>query len=103
MSIMLFPEGTRSPDGKLQAFKDGAFSLAIAAQVPVLPVALHGTRECRPKGSLWFGEATAVVRVLEPISTSGLTEADVPALRDRVRLRIEQAALALSAAAAPTS
>ncbi len=85
LSVMLFPEGTRSPDGQLQAFKDGAFDLAIEAQVPVLPVVVHGTRACRPKGSLWFGDATAVARVLEPISTEGLTSVDAPALRERVR------------------
>jgi len=99
-SVMLFPEGTRSADGELQPFKDGAFNLAIEAQVPVLPVVVHGTRACRPKGSLWFGDASAVARVLEPVSTAGLTAVDVPALRERVRDRIarELAAMAPSAA-----
>lgn len=90
LSIMLFPEGTRSQDGTLGAFKDGAFKLAIEAQVPVLPVVIHGTRECRPKGSLWFGQARAVARVLEPVPTRGLTLADVAALKERVRDRISE-------------
>jgi 1-acyl-sn-glycerol-3-phosphate acyltransferase len=85
VSVMIFPEGTRSRDGRLQAFKDGAFQLAVETQVPVLPVVVSGTRECRPKGSLWFGRARAVVRVLEPISTAGLASADVSRLRDQVR------------------
>jgi len=85
VSVMVFPEGTRSPDGRLQAFKVGAFQLAIESQVPVLPVVVSGTRECRPKGSLWFGEARAVARVLSPVGTVGLTVADVPRLCDQVR------------------
>lgn len=91
VSVMLFPEGTRSPDGQLQPFKDGAFQLAIEAGVPVLPVCVHGTRACRPKGSLWFGEAKATVYVLEPIPTRGLTIADVPVLREKARHRIAEA------------
>ncbi len=88
VSVMLFPEGTRSPDGKLQAFKDGAFQLAIESQRPILPVALTGTHACRPKGSLWFGKAKAVARVLEPVPTQGLTLADLPKLKEQVRERI---------------
>lgn len=86
--VMIFPEGTRSPDGKLLPFKPGAFQLAIEAQAPILPVVLTGTHACRPKGSLWFGEAKAVVRVLEPVETAGLGPDDVAALSDRVRERI---------------
>jgi len=88
LPVMLFPEGTRSPDGELLPFKDGAFELAIEAGVPVVPVALAGTRDCRPKGSLWFGWATAKARVLQPFDTAGLTLADAPALREAVRDRI---------------
>ena len=51
VSVMLFPEGTRSPDGRLLPFKPGAFDLAIAAGAPILPIAISGTRDCRPKGS----------------------------------------------------
>jgi 1-acyl-sn-glycerol-3-phosphate acyltransferase len=91
LSVMMFPEGTRSADGTLGRFKDGAFDLAIDAGVPVLPVALTGTHECRPKGSLWFGEASAVVQVLEPIATQGMTAADLPRLRDESRERIAAA------------
>ena len=94
LPVMLFPEGTRSRDGKLQRFKDGAFQLAIDAQVPVLPIALEGTRGCRPKGSSWFGHARAKARILAPISTRGLSAGDVPRLRDLVRARIAEAAVA---------
>ena len=88
LSVMMFPEGTRSEDGTIGRFKDGAFELAIDAGVPVLPLALTGTRDCRPKGSVWFGEASAVVRVLEPLSTRGMTREDLPRLRDEARERI---------------
>jgi 1-acyl-sn-glycerol-3-phosphate acyltransferase len=86
--VMMFPEGTRSPDGRLLPFKDGAFQLAIEAGVPVLPVALAGTRSCRPKGSLWFGDARAVAHALPPIPTAGLGPEDVAALREQARTAI---------------
>lgn len=91
MPIMIFPEGTRSPDGNLLPFKDGAFHLAIAAQCPVLPVAISGTKDCRPKGSKWFGEARAAARVLAPIPTKGMTEADLPRLKELARAAIAAA------------
>lgn len=89
--VMLFPEGTRSKDGNLLPFKDGAFQLAIEMQVPILPLALAGTRDCRPKGSLWFGDARAQVRMLQPISTKGMTAADLPSLREKTRETIAEA------------
>ena len=96
-SVMIFPEGTRSPDGTLLPFKDGAFQLAIETQRPLLPMALAGTKQCRPKGSLWFGRARARVVVLPPISTTGLTLDDLPRLRDEAREQIQRAAIQLRA------
>lgn len=91
ISVMIFPEGTRSDDGGLGAFKDGAFSLAIKAQAPVLPIAIAGTRQMRPKHSRWFGRAHACAAVLPVVSTEGLGEADVPVLRERCREAISSA------------
>ncbi len=91
LSIMMFPEGTRSKDGDLLPFKAGAFSLAIEAGVPILPLAISGTRDCRPKGSKWFGKARAIVKVLAPIETTGLTTPDAQALADRTRATIADA------------
>jgi 1-acyl-sn-glycerol-3-phosphate acyltransferase len=88
VSVMIFPEGTRSKTGELGEFKDGAFRLAIEAGVPVLPLAVHGARSALRKHDWRFGYATAEVRVLEPFETAGLTLADVGDLRDRVRARI---------------
>ncbi|MEO7733037.1 MAG: lysophospholipid acyltransferase family protein [Kofleriaceae bacterium] len=91
ISVMMFPEGTRSQGGELLPFKDGAFDLAIRAGVPILPIALAGTRAMRPKHSRWFGKAHACAKILAPIATTGMTAADVGRLRDQTRAAIAQA------------
>ena len=88
VSVMMFPEGTRTHTGELGAFKDGAFRIAITEQVPVLPLAVAGSREARNKGDWRMNVTEAEVRVLEPVPTTGLTLDDVPALRDKVRTLI---------------
>ena len=85
VSVMIFPEGTRSKTGELQEFKDGAFRIAIQAQAPILPLAVLGTRTALIKHDWRFGYSHAEVRVLDPIPTEGLTKDDVPDLRDRTR------------------
>jgi len=85
LSVMVFPEGTRSQHGGLGEFKDGAFRLAIETQSPILPLALVGAREALVKGSWKMNVTHAEVRVLDTIETTGLTLDDVPALRDRTR------------------
>jgi 1-acyl-sn-glycerol-3-phosphate acyltransferase len=85
VSVMIFPEGTRSRSTELLPFKDGAFRLAIEAGVPILPLAVSGTRTALPKHSWRFGRSVAEVRVLEPVETAGLSLADVPALKANVR------------------
>ena len=91
VSVMIFAEGTRSPTDELLPFKDGAFHIAIESGVPILPIAIAGTRNCMAKHSFAFRHAHAKARVLEPISTEGLTRADLPALRDRTRATIDAA------------
>jgi 1-acyl-sn-glycerol-3-phosphate acyltransferase len=93
VSVMIFPEGTRSVDGELQPFKDGAFRLAIEAGVPILPLAVTGTRTALVKGDWRFGVSQAEVRVLEPIPTDGMTKADTERLRDQTREAIAKALL----------
>lgn len=85
VSVMIFPEGTRSATGQMLPFKDGAFRLAIESGVPVLPLVVFGTRGALPKHGWRFGRAVAEVRVLEPVETEGLSIADVPKLKERVR------------------
>jgi 1-acyl-sn-glycerol-3-phosphate acyltransferase len=85
-SVMFFPEGTRSPDGRVWSFNDGAFHLAISAGVPVLPVAVEGTRDCLPKRSWKFGPPHDILlRVLPPVETGDFAHDRVTELRDRVR------------------
>jgi 1-acyl-sn-glycerol-3-phosphate acyltransferase len=91
MSVMIFPEGTRSEDGKLLPFKPGAFKLAVETGAPVLPIAVSGSARGMPKGTPWVRPAKITVRVLEPVPTSGLKGRDVRRLRDDVRERIARA------------
>jgi 1-acyl-sn-glycerol-3-phosphate acyltransferase len=68
LSVMIFPEGTRTRDGALGVFKTGAFRVAIEAEAPILPVVLHDTAACTPaRGGIGF--ARAEVEVLPPIES----------------------------------
>jgi 1-acyl-sn-glycerol-3-phosphate acyltransferase len=88
--VLLFPEGTRSRDGRLQPFKDGAFRLAAEAGCPVIPIALSGTAEALPKHGLALRQGMrAEVRVLAPIRPED--HPTVEALRDAVRAAIAAA------------
>jgi 1-acyl-sn-glycerol-3-phosphate acyltransferase len=71
-SVILFPEGTRTSDGKLQPFKRGAFSLAVKAGVPVVPLIINGTFNILPKGSFKVRPANISVVLEKPIPTEGL-------------------------------
>ncbi|MCA9541415.1 MAG: 1-acyl-sn-glycerol-3-phosphate acyltransferase, partial [Myxococcales bacterium] len=87
--VMIFPEGTRSRTDELLPFKDGAFRLAIEHGATILPLAVAGTRAALAKHDWRFGRAKALVTVGDPISTDGLTLADVETLKARVRSQIE--------------
>jgi 1-acyl-sn-glycerol-3-phosphate acyltransferase len=96
VSVMIFPEGTRSKTAELLPFKDGAFRLAIETGVPILPLAVWGTSTALRKHDWRFGKSVAEVRVLEPVETTGLVPADVSALKARVRNMIIEARDALA-------
>ncbi len=83
--VLVYPEGKRARDGKLQEFKKGAFVMAIHSGAPILPVAVSGAYKIlRPK-TLDLQKGHIHVSVCDPIDTSGLTEADIPGLMKRVR------------------
>ena len=68
-SVILFPEGTRSLDGKLHDFKSGGMVLAIKSGVPVVPVGISGTYEILPKGKLLAKPGQVTIRVGQPVET----------------------------------
>jgi 1-acyl-sn-glycerol-3-phosphate acyltransferase len=90
-SVMIFPEGTRSPDGRLKAFKTGAFELALRAKAPILPIALDGTARALPKrGYLLQGRHPIRVRVLAPLDPATYGAETPESLAERVRGLIAQ-------------
>ncbi len=82
-SLIVFPEGTRSLDGRVGRFKRGLFLLAIDAGVPVVPVALSGTRHVMRKGRLTTCPGDVGIVLHEPLRTEGLTRADATRLAER--------------------
>ena len=90
VSVMIFPEGTRSRTREMLPFKDGAFRLAIESGTPILPIAVAGTRYAMAKGSFRFQPARALAVHLEAIETTGMSLADIPALKEQTRAAIEE-------------
>jgi 1-acyl-sn-glycerol-3-phosphate acyltransferase len=89
ISMLIFPEGGRTRDGSLQEFKEGVAYIAIKAGVPIIPVALAGTREVLAMGSAVVRRGKVTLRVGDPISTEGLSLKERQKLTDEVRGRIE--------------
>ena len=88
ISAVVFPEGTRSRTGELLPFKNAPFALAIAAQVPLVPVYVHSTFQILPKGGLRLRPRPIRILVGEAIATAGMTPQDRERLRDRTRAAI---------------
>lgn len=85
-SVMFFPEGTRSRDGKLKKYSPGAFDLAIEYGVPILPLVIDGTQECLPKKTWVFTKNVYIkLKVLKPVKTDHLHQEDVYELMRSVR------------------
>jgi 1-acyl-sn-glycerol-3-phosphate acyltransferase len=82
--VFIFPEGTRSRDGSLHGFKKGGFRLALQARVPIIPVTILGSRQILPPDSIIFRPGAIDMYVDAPISTDGLTEADLEQLMQTV-------------------
>ena len=88
-SVLVFPEGTRSPDGRIHAFKKGGFTLAVKARVPIVPVSIWGSRDVLPRSSLRVRPGRIGIRVGQAIPTEGRTLADRSDLMEAVRRTIE--------------
>ena len=83
-SILIYPEGTRSPDGRLQEFKKGAVMMAIKAGVPIVPMACSGAHHIMEKGSLVIRAGDILVEFLEPIDASKYSLDERDALNEHV-------------------
>jgi 1-acyl-sn-glycerol-3-phosphate acyltransferase len=89
-SVIIFPEGTRSPDATLQEFRSGGFHLAIQSGVPIVPVTVSGSCAITPRRSLRIESGPVLVRYGEPIPTEGLRIEDRGELKRRVREAISK-------------
>jgi len=85
MPLVIFPEGGRTSDGRIQPFLPGAFFLAIKAQVDIVPIALIGMYDLLPMNTYHIKSRPLEMRVGEPISTTGLTLRDMERLSETVR------------------
>ena len=74
LSIWIWPEGTRSMDGKLIPFKKGFVHLALATRLPIIPVVLHGSHKRWPAKTMLFYPGEVKVEVLDPIKTDNWTK-----------------------------
>ena len=89
LSVVIFPEGGRSREGTVQPFMNGAFYLAIKAQVPVVPTAIVGTYEMLPMDSFHIQPRPVKLVVGDPIETTGLTTHQLDDLSARVQRAVE--------------
>jgi 1-acyl-sn-glycerol-3-phosphate acyltransferase len=85
VSVLIFPEGTRSPDGVLQPFKKGVFLIALKSQAPILPVAIRGTRDIMRKNDWRTYPGHVEIRIFPPIATAGFSTAKEAELSEQVR------------------
>lgn len=72
-SILLFPQGHRSHDGRLGRFYSGAFKLAVQFKVPIVPICISGTDRMLPRGRRWMSPAEVRLKCLEPIEPAGFS------------------------------
>jgi 1-acyl-sn-glycerol-3-phosphate acyltransferase len=89
-SVAVFPEGTRSYDGVMRAFRKGSFRLALKAATPVVPLTISGSHLVMKRGKVTVYPRTVRLTIGEPIPVSGLAESDAAALSERVRGVVQQ-------------
>jgi 1-acyl-sn-glycerol-3-phosphate acyltransferase len=85
MSVVIFPEGSRSPDGSVQPFKKGGFTLAIKSKAPIVPIAISGSRDIMPKDKLTATSGQIRILVDHPMDIQHCSLKDRDSLMERVR------------------
>jgi 1-acyl-sn-glycerol-3-phosphate acyltransferase len=85
VSVIIFPEGTRSLDGNIRPFKSGGFVIAVESGVPIVPVILHGTRSIMAKDRLRIEPGDVTVEIAEPIETADYTRKTRDDLLNKIR------------------
>ena len=88
-SFLIFPEGTRSLDGRIQAFRRGGFFLALAGGTPIVPISINGTFELMPKGSFKIGKGRVGVLFHPPVAPDGYDRGNMEGLMAKVKAAIE--------------
>lgn len=83
-SLIIYAEGTRPRDGVMRRFKKGAFTMAVATGLPILPLSIHGSYQAARPGRPWFNGGRIEVVIDPPVPTAHLSRSDVGALRDQV-------------------
>ena len=89
-SVLIYPEGTRTPDGLLHPFKKGAFMMAVQTGISILPVTCNGAFKILPKKKFLFRPGHVTLTIGDPMVTKGLTVNDVPQLMERTWQAINQ-------------
>lgn len=95
ISVLIFPEGTRNRSGQpLKSFYDGAFKLAINSQTPILPILLLNVRSLNPVGTFNVRPGRIILEYLPPVPVKGLTENDIPRIKQEIYEMMEKKILA---------
>jgi 1-acyl-sn-glycerol-3-phosphate acyltransferase len=89
-SVLVFPEGTRSPDGEIHPFKRGGFTLAVKAGVPIIPISIRGSRNVLPRSSLRVRPGRIEIIVGKCVRTDDRSLADRGSLMEEVKKAIEK-------------
>ncbi len=87
-SFLVYPEGTRSPDGRLQRFKKGVFVMAVKAGAPIVPISVSGSNKIMPKGKFVMRPGRVRITFQDSVATEGLTIEDRDIIIERVRQAI---------------
>lgn len=87
-SFLVYPEGTRSPDGRLQKFKKGVFVMALKAGAPIVPISVSGSSKIMPKGKFVMRPGRVRITFHDSVATEGYTIEDRELIIDRVRQAI---------------